>query len=231
MPPLLPNEVPTQKINDLSQELTTLKNKVLQLEQFLEQYQPQNIVVQDINGKLKPYSALAKANGAVSNFLSGLPFEIKDVSEKENEHKAQLFYASFIKPQINQADTFIDIQGIDDKFDVRANDWFYIELTFDPASDKEPTAKLKKESSLWSAFPEVVEYNDDGDQTSAYIAVAKITTKEQGQSYEEIYGVDIGENLMATSYLRSNLVLLNCCVDGRAARYPFPDGAAPIISA
>jgi hypothetical protein len=231
MPLPMPGENLTPRVARLQGDVATLEARLRSVESLLAQYRPDNVMLKDINGTLRRYSALARFQGTTTDLDFGLPFEIKDVSTREAVRVCVYKHSSLRKSLA--ANDRMTISGLDDGlgqggFSVGLWDLIWLEVSF---TDGSPTsAEINHGAGGWSSFPVPVEFTGTGEdkkQTKAYIAIAQIVDPSNDEAFEPP-GIPLRDNLMVSQYLTSHLALLDICYEDTTCKYPFPH-SGPVI--
>jgi hypothetical protein len=229
----MPGENLAPKVSRLTGDISSLEARFRRLETLLEQFRPQFVQIQDINGKLRRYSALARFDGTATDLNYGMPFEIKDVSSK-NIPRVTVYRHSSLRRSLRANDRII-IKGLDDgkgqgAFRVGLYDLIWLEITVEDGVAK--SAKIEHGRSGWEDYPEPVKFKqvDDGDefvQTKAFICIAQIVEDDKSDVFDPP-GTPLPKGLMVSQYLNSHLVMLDTCYNNVQCIYPFPH-VAPVL--
>lgn len=230
--PLLPGENLAPKVSRIIGDIGSLEARLRRIETLLEQFRPQFLKIKDINGKLRRYSALARFEGTASDLNYGMPFEIKDVSVKNNP-RVTVYRHSSLRRSLRANDRLI-IRGLDDgkgggAFSVNLFDIIWLDITVENGQAK--SAKIGHGRRGWDGYPEPVKFvqkdYDEFIQTKAFIAIAQIVENDENDLFDPP-GIPLPGGLMVSQYLNSHLVMLDTCYQGIQCIYPFPH-AGPVL--
>lgn len=233
--PIMPNESLRGKIAGLQGELSGLRAQVRQMEAILQQHRPRELQIRDVTGKLRRYSALAQFTGTAGDLNYGMPFEVKNVSPNSAAPTVAVYRHSYLRRHLG-ATSVLKIDGLDDgkgggHFRVGYLDIIWLEITFENGAPAK--AQIQHGGSGWDDFPEPVKFENLGydspvpyRQTRAYIAVAQVVENDEADTYDPP-GIILNEDLMASQYLNTHLVLLDTCYQNMQCLYPFPS-AGPV---